>query len=165
MTSIHAWMGRTAAVGLLGATLVSAGGCATVGRMHHGGSGANTEAHLVIPERCGDLSFPVYFESKRAQLTRPARQLITEAGRANRDCRVVRVDVVGLADYRGAAQQNLDISRKRAMAVAKALSSAGFPAPSFGVVAAGASGSVSDEGMPEMMRRRADVTVHYTPAA
>ena len=44
--------------------------------------------------------------------------VIAEAGRSNTDCKVVRVDVVGLADYRGTPNANLDLSRKRALAVA-----------------------------------------------
>lgn len=117
----------------------------------------------MIPEKCGDLSFPVYFNSFRAGLTTPARQLINEAGRANKECKVARVDVIGLADYRGTPKQNLDLSRKRALAVATALAEAGFPEPTFGVVAAGESGAIGPGGTPEMMRRRADVTIHYTP--
>ena len=118
---------------------------------------------LMIPEKCGDLSFPVYFNSFRAGLTSPAQQLIRDAGRANKECKVARVDVIGLADYRGTPKQNLDLSRKRALAVANALVDAGLPAPSFGVVAAGDSGAIGAGGDPEIMRRRADVTIHYQP--
>ena len=77
---------------------------------------------LMIPEKCGDLSFPVYFNSFRAGLTSPAQQLIRDAGRANKECKVARVAVIGLADYRGTPKQNLDLSRKRALAVANATS-------------------------------------------
>ena len=120
---------------------------------------------LVIPEKCGDLTFPVYFESFGAGLTRAAHQTISEAGRPNQGCKVVRVDVVGLADYRGTPNANLDISRKRALAVAKALSKAGLPEPTFGVVAAGESGAIGEGGRAELMRRRAEVTIHYAPSA
>ena len=118
---------------------------------------------LVIPEKCGDLTFPVYFESFGAGVTRAGRQIIDEAGRSNKDCKVVRVDVVGLADYRGTPNANLYLSRKRALAVAKALSQAGLPEPTFGVVAAGESGAIGEGGRAELMRRRAEVTIHYTP--
>ena len=148
-------LAKTATI-LAGAALATGllSGCAT---------GKKQEAQLLIPERCGDLTFPVYFASFGAGVTRPGKQLIAEAGRANKECKVVRVDVIGLADYRGTAKENLALSRKRAMAVAKALADAGFPEPTFGVVAAGESGAIGPGGTPEMMRRRAEVTVHYTP--
>jgi outer membrane protein OmpA-like peptidoglycan-associated protein len=153
---VMAWLRRTS--GLVACAVLSAsflGGC----------THPRKEAmQLLIPEKCGELTFPVYFNSYRAGLTSPARQLIHDAGRANRDCKVTRVDVIGLADYRGTPRQNLDLSRKRALAVAEALADAGLPEPSFGVVAAGESGAIGPGGKPEILRRRADVTIHYQPA-
>src|SRR3982750_702417 len=102
--SVMAWLSRTP--GLVACAAVAAGllaGCTTHKK---------EVMQLMIPEKCGDLSFPVYFNSYRAGLTSPARQLIADAGRANKECKVVRVDVIGLADYRGTPKQNLDLSRK-----------------------------------------------------
>ena len=150
------WTSRTAALGaamIFSTALI--GGCAS----------RTKTVELVIPERCGDVTFPVYFDSFRASVTRAGRQLISEAGRANNECKVVRVDVIGLADYRGAPDANLDISRRRALAVAKELAKAGLPEPTFGVVAAGESGAITEGGRAELMRRRAEVTIHYAPAA
>lgn len=129
------------------------------------GHTSRNTVQLVIPEKCGDLTFPVYFDSFGAGLNRDGRDVIAEAGRTNKECKVVRVDVVGLADYRGTPNANLDLSRKRALAVAKALAKAGLPAPTFGVVAAGESGAIGEGGRAELMRRRAEVTIHYTPVA
>ena len=155
-TGFHmASVSRTAVIAAAALSVALVAGCAP----------KKPAIQLVIPERCGDLTFPVYFDSFRAGVPRPARQLIIEAGRANKDCKVVRVDVIGLADYRGAEKANLDISRRRALAVAKVLSEAGFPEPTFGVVAAGESGAIGPGGRPEMMRRRAEVTIHYAPIA
>ncbi len=49
------------------------------------------------------------------------------------------------------------------MAVAKALARAGLPEPTFGVFAAGESGAIGEGGRAELMRRRAEVTIHYAP--
>jgi outer membrane protein OmpA-like peptidoglycan-associated protein len=142
-------------------TIIAAAVLATV--LSAGCASRKKTVQLVIPEKCADLTFPVYFASFGAGLNRAGHQIIDEAGRANKECRVVRVDVVGLADYRGAPNANLDLSRKRALAVAKALSRAGLPEPTFGVVAAGESGAIGEGGRAELMRRRAEVTIHYAP--
>ena len=50
------------------------------------------------------------------------------------------------ADARGGPTANLDLSERRALAVADALTAAGWPSPVFNVVVAGESGSVTAEG-------------------
>jgi outer membrane protein OmpA-like peptidoglycan-associated protein len=110
---------------------------------------------------CADADLAVYFGENSAELTGPARAMIADAGRQAARCHVREVQVVGLADYRGPADANLALSRKRAEATAKALESAGLPPPSFAVTAEGETGAVAAPGVAEPMHRKAEVFIRY----
>lgn len=121
-----------------------------------------TRAQLVSEPRCADFSFQVYFNEESAAVPRAARRVITDAAAQAKGCVVKAVNVVGLADFRGAPEPNMALSRQRAEAVAAALGASGFPAPGFTVQAVGQSGAMTDAGQIEPLRRRADVYVSFS---
>jgi outer membrane protein OmpA-like peptidoglycan-associated protein len=134
------------------ALLLLMGGCATV---------ENARARLVRPPAtCADQTVSIYFEADSAELTREGRMLIAQAASATAGCRVASVDVLGLADAVGTPAANLELSKKRAEAVAQALSANGLPAAEFRVGAAGDAGALTAKGQTRPLRRRVDVTVH-----
>src|SRR5205823_10980217 len=98
----------------LGLAVVLAG-CATVESMR---------ARLVrTPSPCADQTVHVYFEPLSAALTPEGRAVIDAAAQSARSCRVRAVEVLGLADARGAqsSQANLELSQRRASSVSTAL--------------------------------------------
>jgi outer membrane protein OmpA-like peptidoglycan-associated protein len=73
---------------------------------------------------------------------------------------VASVDVLGLSDAVGAADANLELSKRRAQSVTAALTAAGLPAGEFRVGAAGQAGAVTADGKARPLRRRVDVVLH-----
>ncbi|HVL41449.1 MAG TPA: OmpA family protein, partial [Brevundimonas sp.] len=135
---------------LLGLTAVVAAGCAAPGFR-------NRSDLVVEPSACTEKRFEVYFADSEARLTEPARQAIGLTAAQLQGCEIRKVQVLGLADARGGAAANLSLSERRAVAVAEALTAAGWPAPVFDVEAAGDAGAVADSGVREPMRRRTEV--------
>lgn len=113
------------------------------------------------PARCENMRFPIYFQADSDALTVPAQQAIKLTAERARPCSTRMVQVLGLADATGNADQNLDLSRRRAAVVAKALTDEGFPAPKFEVEAAGDTGARSDNGTNDPLRRRTEVVVIF----
>ena len=112
---------------------------------------------------CTDVVFPIYFAEGSDQLTPIANQVIgSEAGEV-RGCRIGYVSVLGLTDAAGGAAHNLDLSRRRAATVARALASAGLPSPKFEVNGAGETGALTDKGRPVPLRRKTEVVIHALP--
>ncbi|MBX3483638.1 OmpA family protein [Phenylobacterium sp.] len=111
------------------------------------------------PAACQDMTVPVYFEPNVAQLTPEGRRVIAAAARTARPCKVDSVTVLGLADAAGDPAANLELSRKRADAVAGAIARAGLPAAVFAVEAVGQAGSVTADGKVVPVRRRADIAL------
>lgn len=127
------------------------GGCASL---------QPSRARLVRePPRCADETVSIYFEPQSAELTRDGRLVIDQAATAARGCAVRAVEVTGLADAVGAPGPNLELSRRRAAAVAQALAANGLPAADFKLAAAGQAGAVASDGSAAPLRRRADVTL------
>lgn len=114
---------------------------------------------------CETTPYEIYFEADSAELSDTARTMLAEAARVSRGCRVERVEVVGLADAPGAPQVNLELSARRAQAVAQALAAAGLPQAEFRLAAAGEAGAVAADGARLPLRRRADVILHLAPPA
>ena len=106
-----------------------------------------------------DFSFPVYFDTNSGQLTEAARAVVADAAERVKGCVLGRIDVVGLADATGGAGVNLTVSRRRANAVAEALTRAGLPRPTLDIDAVGSAGAVTPEGQPEPLRRRTEVVI------
>lgn len=144
-------MKRFALVGGFAVAAAGLGACQT---------GVTPRAGLVrTAPVCQDVTVPVYFEPNVAQLTPEGRRVIAAAARAARPCKVDAVRVVGLADAAGDPAANLELSRRRASAVAEAVMRAGLPEAAFDVEAAGQAGSVTADGKVQPVRRRADITL------
>lgn len=123
----------------------------------------SARARLVTtPARCADETVQIYFDPQSAELTPEGRLVIDQAAIGARGCRVAAIDVVGLADAAGAPQANLELSRRRADAVARALAANGLPAATFQVGAGGQAGAMTADGKAALLRRRADVTLHLS---
>jgi outer membrane protein OmpA-like peptidoglycan-associated protein len=117
------------------------------------------------PGACAAFSFPIYFDTGSTALSPAGRQVVEDAVARVRGCRILQVEVLGLADAGGSVRTNLAVSRRRAASVAAALA-AGLPQPRFDIEAAGESGAITPEGRPEPLRRRADVVIRAAaPAA
>ncbi len=121
---------------------------------------------MVVASRptCTDTVFPIYFAQGSDQLTPTAGQVIGSQAALVRGCRIGYVSVLGLTDANGTAADNLDLSRRRATTVAKALVAAGLPAPKFEVNGVGENGAVSDSGRPVPLRRKTEVVIHALPS-
>jgi outer membrane protein OmpA-like peptidoglycan-associated protein len=115
------------------------------------------------PEVCSARRFEVYFADSEAGLTESAREAIGMAAAQLQGCEIRRVQVIGLADARGGASANQDLSERRARAVAEAFTAAGWPAPAFDLDAVGDTGAVTGSGAREPMRRRTEVLVEAAP--
>ena len=113
---------------------------------------------------CTDVVFPIYFAEGSDQLTPTASQVIGVQASVVHGCRIGYVSVLGLTDANGGSSKNLDLSRRRAATVAKALAAAGLPTPKFEVNGAGESGALTDKGRPVPLRRKTEVIIHPLPA-
>jgi len=120
-------------------------------------------ALVAEPNVCTPQRFDVYFRDSESGLTEAARTAIDLTATKLQDCQIRKVDVIGLADARGGATANMDISQRRALAVAEALEAAGWPSPAFTLVGAGDAGSTTTAGANEPMRRRTEVLVDAAP--
>jgi hypothetical protein len=110
------------------------------------------------PTRCADETVQIYFETFSSDVTKEGKAVIAAAAQQARPCKVTGVDVLGLADsVGGAADSNLELSKRRAEAVTAALSAAGLPAAEFKITAVGEKGSTTADGRSRPLRRRADI--------
>ncbi|WP_349312357.1 OmpA family protein [Brevundimonas subvibrioides] len=121
------------------------------------------DALVTTPDACAAKRFDVYFNENQDRLTSPALEAIGLTATQLQGCRITSVKVLGLASASGAADANLDLSERRALAVAEALTAAGWPAPAFELAAAGDSGATTADGVLEPLRRRTEVLVEAAP--
>ena len=155
--------GKTAAiktgpikVGAVALLVMGLGACATV----------KTARDRIVraPANCTDQTVQIYFESYSAEVTKEGRAVLNLTAKDSQlRCKVIGVEVLGLADSVGAANANLELSKKRAQAVTDALTAAGLPVAEFKLTAAGDAGAVNSKGDPRLLRRRADVVLHLAP--
>ena len=120
-------------------------------------------ALVTEPSPCAAKRFEVYFAENEARLTSAALQAIGLTATQLQGCDIQRVQVVGLASSTGGVDSNLDLSQRRATAVAEALVAAGWPTPAFELGAVGDAGATTADGTREPMRRRTEVLVHAAP--
>jgi peptidoglycan-associated lipoprotein len=111
---------------------------------------------------CEDLTVQIYFEPDSAEVTSEGQAVLNQAAVQAKPCKVNRVLVLGLADAVGAPAANLEISKRRAAAVTRALNATGLPAAEFDLAAVGQTGAVTAEGDPRLLRRRADITIELS---
>ncbi|KQY85101.1 OmpA family protein [Brevundimonas sp. Root1423] len=136
--------------------ILAVAGCSTPGFR-------NRSDLVVEPSACTEKRFEVYFTEGEARLTEPARQAIGMTAAQLQGCEIRKVQVLGLASATGDAASNMSLSQRRAVAVAEALTGAGWPAPAFDVEAAGDTGAVANTGVQEPMRRRTEVLIDAVP--
>jgi hypothetical protein len=118
---------------------------------------------VTTPSACAAKRFDVYFAESQAGLTDAAREAIGLTATQLQGCAIRSVRVLGLADASGTPEANLSLSQRRAVAVAQALTAAGWPAPAFDIAAAGEGGAVTPGGVEEPLRRRTEVLVDAAP--
>jgi outer membrane protein OmpA-like peptidoglycan-associated protein len=138
----------------LAAALILAGACTTTSH------NAARDKLVATPPRCADQTVSIYFEPYSAEITPEGKMVIAQASQGAAGCKVTAIDVIGLADAQGAPDANLELSKKRADAVAAVLASDGLPAAQFKLGAVGGAGAVTPGGQNRPLRRRADVTLH-----
>lgn len=110
-----------------------------------------------LPPACANFQVSIYFERDQARVTREARSVLKSAGAMTRGCKVDRARITGLADAVGAPDANMELSRRRAEAVTRALIRAGLGKAEFDVAAAGDAGATTRAGASAPLRRRADI--------
>lgn len=135
---------------------VSLSGCANMGS-------PSRDELVSTPNPCAARRFDIYFAENADTLTDAARTAIGLTATQLQGCQIRSVQVLGLADATGAAAQNQSLSERRALAVAEALTAAGWPAPAFQLAAAGDAGAVTAAGAEEPLRRRTEVLVNAAP--
>ena len=138
-----------------GAGLILAGCASVPGR-------PSRAAIVATPPQCADFQVSIYFERDAARVTREARSVLANASAMARGCSVDQAKVVGLADSPGSADVNLDLSRRRAQAVTRALGKAGFAQVAFDVTVTGEAGAITGAGAAAPLRRRADIFFHLS---
>ena len=89
--------------------------------------------------------------------------MISAAAKPAKRCRVLNVEVVGLADATGAPGANLELSKRRAASVTAALAASGLPTKDLKVTAGGQAGATTADGKSAPLRRRAEVVMHMAP--
>jgi peptidoglycan-associated lipoprotein len=134
------------------------------GCMHDGATPPSPSIAAAGRPACTDVTFPIYFAEGSDELTPVAAQVIQTQAAVVRGCRIGYVNVLGLTDANGGSAQNLALSQRRAASVARALASAGLPAPKFEVSGQGESGALTDKGRPVPLRRKTEVIIHPLPA-
>nr|WP_303694680.1 OmpA family protein [Brevundimonas subvibrioides] len=131
-------------------------GCSTLG--------APSRDELVTePSACAAKRFDIYFAEDQASLTPAARRAIGLTATQLQGCEIKTVQVLGLASSTGSADANQALSEQRALAVAEALTAAGWPTPAFELTAAGDQGATTSSGVAEPLRRRTEVLVEAAP--
>ncbi len=95
-----------------------------------------------------DINFPIYFEPRSASVTREADRLIAAARSQALGCQVTGIVVIGLADAPGSPGANLELSSRRARAVAAELHRRGFTEAEFREAAVGAAGASTAASSP-----------------
>lgn len=112
------------------------------------------------PAACYERAFEIYFDEYEADLSSEARAAIDAVEESLSGCRITRVRILGLAGARGAEEQNLEVSIQRAQVIGAYLErTTNWPRSAFEMLAAGEAGATLADGTPELMRRRAHITL------
>ena len=140
----------------MGAAAVALAGCSTMGM-------PDRDELVAEPATCTAKRFDIYFAEDQAALTDAARTAIGLTATQLQGCRIKTVRVLGLASSTGSADANQALSEQRALTVAEALTTHGWPAPAFELAAAGDQGATTASGVSEPLRRRTEVLVDAEP--
>ena len=145
---------------LIGAmALMALGACATI---TGGEEGAPAPAFNAAA--CVDKDFVIYFDESSHDLTEEARRIIDLQARDIRGCTIQGVRIIGLSDQDEGNQESARaLSVRRAEVLAEYLAGrAGWPRSRFELLATGARGAVTAEGLDVPVRNRARIIVTST---
>jgi outer membrane protein OmpA-like peptidoglycan-associated protein len=143
-------------VSLVGAAaLLALGACTTLT------GGNDTPAPAFNPAACGERDFVIYFDEGQSQLTEDARRVIDLKARDIRGCTIDSVRIIGLSDQdEGNRESSRQLSVRRAEVLADYLATrANWPRTRFELLATGARGAVTAEGLDVPVRNRARIIV------
>lgn len=140
---------------LIGAVaLLSLGACATLT-----GGEENAPAPSFNAAACVEKDFVIYFDEGSSELTEEARRIIDLQARDIRGCTIEGVRIIGLSDQEeGNAESSRALSVRRAEVLADYLASrASWPRSRFELLATGARGATTAEGLDVPVRNRARI--------
>lgn len=118
-----------------------------------------TAAPAFNPAACTPRDFVIYFEEGASELTEEARRIIDLQAREIRGCHIDGVRIIGLADQdEGNAESARALSVRRVEVLMEYLAQrAGWPRSRFELLATGARGAVTPEGLDVPVRNRARI--------
>ena len=140
---------------LIGAVaLLALGACATLT-----GGEENAPAPAFNAAACVDKDFVIYFNEGASELTDEARRIIDLQARDIRGCAIDSVRIIGLSDQEeGNAESARALSVRRAEVLAEYLATrASWPRSRFELLATGARGATTAEGLDVPVRNRARI--------
>lgn len=112
------------------------------------------------PSVCYQRAFNLYFEGQETDISPEAREAIAAVDRSVRGCRIEGVRIVGQAGPVGSEDANMELSARRAGAVAAYLQRAtDWPRSAYSLRAVGEEGAITEEGV-RPLRQRASVIVN-----
>jgi outer membrane protein OmpA-like peptidoglycan-associated protein len=132
--------------------LLALGACASM-------SDDDTPAPAFNAAACTERDFVIYFDEGQAELTEEARRVIDLQARDIRGCTIDNVRIIGLSDQdEGNAESARALSVRRAEVLAEYLATrASWPRSRFELLATGARGAVTAEGLDVPVRNRARI--------
>ncbi len=136
------------------AALLGLGACAT---LTGGEEGAPAPAFNAAA--CVEKDFVIYFDENSSELTEEARRIIDLQARDIRGCTIDSVRIIGLSDQEeGNAESARALSVRRAEVLADYLAGrASWPRSRFQLLATGARGATTAEGLDVPVRNRARI--------
>lgn len=119
----------------------------------------DTPAPAFNAAACVAKDFVIYFDEGQAELTEEARRVIDLQARDIRGCTIDSVRIIGLSDQdEGNAESSRALSVRRAEVLAEYLATrASWPRSRFELLATGARGAVTAEGLDVPVRNRARI--------
>ena len=117
------------------------------------------------PEMEGPGQYRVFFAFDRANLTDADRQIIIQAAEDYRRTGTARITATGHTDTSGSAAYNLELSQRRAEAVASELVRQGVPATDIVTIGRGEEDLLvpTADGVREPRNRRVEIVIPQPP--
>jgi len=134
--------------------LLALGACATLT-----GGEEDAPAPAFNAAACVEKDFVIYFDENSSELTEEARRIIDLQARDIRGCTIESVRIIGLSDQEeGNAESSRELSVRRAEVLAEYLATrASWPRSRFELLATGARGATTAEGLDVPVRNRARI--------